>query len=293
MADRTYRRSGRDQYDRDRNPNRQAEQFDSAGQSWRDDERGFDQMGEGSWRDEGRQHETYGQPYRRDRERGYARPTDFGRDFNRDQAAAYPTGRYGPSLYERETPGFASFTSNDFGGSDFSAPRYTGSARYAGSFGGYGAGTRLAETHGEWRDDSRARYRDPGYRERNERGWFERAGDEVASWFGDENAARRRERDYRGHGPAGYTRSDERILEDVNDALTEDWGVDARKIQATVSSGDVTLDGTVPSRAQKRRAEDCVEDLSGVKNVQNNLRVEEPSSWARNTSADTETTGSI
>jgi len=287
MADRTYRRSGRDQYDRDRSSNRQAEQFESAGQSWRDEERGFNQMGEGSWREEGGQHETYGRPYRRARERDYARPTDFGRDFNRDQASAYPTGRYGPNFYERETPGFASFTSNDFGGSDFSAPRYTGSERYAGSFGGYGAGTRLAEARGEWH------YRDPRDRERSERGWFERAGDEVASWFGDEHAARRRERDYSGHGPAGYTRSDERILEDVNDALTDDWGVDARKIQATVSGGDVTLEGTVPSRAQKRRAEDCVEDLSGVRNVQNNLRVEEPSTWGRNNSADAETTGSI
>jgi hypothetical protein len=36
----------------------------------------------------------------------------------------------------------------------------------------------------------------------------------------------------------------------------------------------VTLSGTVSSRDAKRRAEDCVEDVSGVKNVQNNLRMQ-------------------
>jgi hypothetical protein len=35
-----------------------------------------------------------------------------------------------------------------------------------------------------------------------------------------------------------------------------------------------SLTGTVDSREAKRRAEDCVESVSGVKNVQNNLRVQ-------------------
>ena len=43
----------------------------------------------------------------------------------------------------------------------------------------------------------------------------------------------------------------------------------------------ITLDGTVPTRDQKRRAEDCVEDISGVRHVQNNLRVQERSVWDR------------
>ena len=71
-------------------------------------------------------------------------------------------------------------------------------------------------------------------------------------------------------------------MEDACEALTEDWGVDARQISVSVSNGEVTLDGKVPSRQQKRRAEDCVDDLSGVRNVQNNLRVEERSAWDRN-----------
>ena len=36
--------------------------------------------------------------------------------------------------------------------------------------------------------------------DRDERGFFERAGDEIASWFGDDEAERRRERDHRMEG---------------------------------------------------------------------------------------------
>jgi hypothetical protein len=42
--------------------------------------------------------------------------------------------------------------------------------------------------------------RERGYSEGDERGFFERAGDEIASWFGDDDAERRRERDERMEG---------------------------------------------------------------------------------------------
>ena len=41
----------------------------------------------------------------------------------------------------------------------------------------------------------------------------------------------------------------------------------------TVSQGEVTLTGTVETRSAKRRAEDIAEDVSGVKNVENRLRL--------------------
>jgi len=44
------------------------------------------------------------------------------------------------------------------------------------------------------------RDRERGYSGRDERGFFERAGDEIASWFGDDDAERRRERDHRMEG---------------------------------------------------------------------------------------------
>jgi osmotically-inducible protein OsmY len=78
---------------------------------------------------------------------------------------------------------------------------------------------------------------------------------------------------HRGRGPRGYTRSDERIREDVCDRLTDDPAVDASEMEITVSNSEVTLNGTVSSREQRRRAEDCAEQVSGVTHVQNNVRV--------------------
>lgn len=105
------------------------------------------------------------------------------------------------------------------------------------------------------------------------RGFVDRAVDEVRSWFGDDEAAQRREEDHRGRGPSDYTRSDERIREDVNDRLTDNPRLDARNVSVMVTEGEVTLSGTVGNREDKRRAEDCADAVSGVKHVQNNLRV--------------------
>lgn len=78
---------------------------------------------------------------------------------------------------------------------------------------------------------------------------------------------------HRGRGPKGYTRSDERIREDVCDVLTDHPMVDASDVEVAVHSGEVTLSGSVSSREEKRLAEDIIENLSGVKDVSNQLRV--------------------
>jgi hypothetical protein len=75
-----------------------------------------------------------------------------------------------------------------------------------------------------------------------------------------------------GRGPKGYTRSDERIREDVCDRLSDDDEVDARDITVTVKSAEVILEGTVADRRTKHRAEDIAESVSGVKEVTNHLR---------------------
>ncbi|MFN3459098.1 MAG: BON domain-containing protein [Novosphingobium sp.] len=114
------------------------------------------------------------------------------------------------------------------------------------------------------------------YADRDPRGFFDRAVDEVRGWFGDDRDDRERggrRESHRGKGPGDYTRSDERIREDANDRLTDDHHIDARQISVMVTEGEVTLAGTVTSRGEKRHAEDLVEDISGVKHVQNNLRV--------------------
>ena len=117
--------------------------------------------------------------------------------------------------------------------------------------------------------------RGEGWQGREERGLLDRAGDEVASWFGDEDARRRREMDtgHRGRGPRNYSRSDDRIREDISERLSDDPRLDATDIEVSVSGGEITLDGTVDSRFARRHAEDLAESCSGVRHVQNNLRV--------------------
>jgi len=119
---------------------------------------------------------------------------------------------------------------------------------------------------------------DRGNRDTGDRNWWDRTSDEVASWFGDDDAERRRRMDkingpHRGKGPKGYTRSDGRITEDVNEKLYQDPFVDASNIEITVLEGQVTLSGTVESREAKRRAEDLAEDVPGVKDVTNQIKV--------------------
>ena len=76
-----------------------------------------------------------------------------------------------------------------------------------------------------------------------------------------------------GRGPKGYRRKDERISEDICEALTRHPRIDASEIDVRVENCEVTLTGTVDSREAKRMAEDVAEECSGVDNVINQLRV--------------------
>jgi len=80
---------------------------------------------------------------------------------------------------------------------------------------------------------------------------------------------------YIGWGPAGYQRSDERIREDICERLTLHGQIDARRIEVDVKKGEVTLRGLVDNRSAKRMAEETAESVSGVRDVQNQIRVNE------------------
>jgi osmotically-inducible protein OsmY len=156
------------------------------------------------------------------------------------------------------------------------------SGGFAGADRGYGPDDYERPGYGDWGMPLRrwqSRWSSDPERGGEARAFLDRASDEVSSWFGDENAERRRRMDemrageHRGRGPKGYTRSDERIREDVCDRLTDDPRVDASEIDVAVSQGEVILSGMVDSREAKRRAEDCAERVSGVRHVQNNMRV--------------------
>jgi len=274
-SDRYQQYRNRDRGDQRRDFNQQ-EQFDQTShrQAGYDDSRsqfGVDEYGQ-DMRQAG---DDYGDrpDYRSDR-RDYGNRSDS--SWSRDPASHGSHGSHdmsGRSRYGSRSQ-FDSFNSNDFGGRDFSAAAQDmGMGNYAGGRTWY---------PGSMHGSAGARSYAPGrsnYGHDEERGFFERAGDEIASWFGDDDAARRREMDHRGRGPSNYTRSDERILEDACDRLSDDSALDARNITVSVASGEVTLDGTVESRFAKRRAEDCVDGLSGVKHVQNNLRVQTSSRY--------------
>jgi osmotically-inducible protein OsmY len=79
--------------------------------------------------------------------------------------------------------------------------------------------------------------------------------------------------DYTGRGPRGYQRSDARMFEDICDRLTVDPRIDASDVEVDVKQGEVTLRGSVRSREEKRAAEDIVEHIMGVREVNNHLKV--------------------
>lgn len=86
-----------------------------------------------------------------------------------------------------------------------------------------------------------------------------------------------------GKGPKGWRRSDDSIREEVCEALSDDSRLDASEIEVNVKDGVIHLKGTVDERASKRRAEACVENLSGVQDVINEIRVHRESGNHRST----------
>lgn len=81
-----------------------------------------------------------------------------------------------------------------------------------------------------------------------------------------------------GRGPKGYQRSDQRLQEEVSDRLMADDWVDASDIEIEVKNGEVLLTGSVADRQAKRRAEDIAEQVMGVRDVMNQIRVEQGTS---------------
>lgn len=249
-----------------------------------------------------------GEDWRRSEDYRSARRNDESRASDYGGGRDYPSyGGSSDDVRRRDVSGYGGGMGGDYsryGFDRFSTERYNAD-RPGGIYGpespGYGSGSNFYDRDHDWgrgggygRDDafgydrsgSRSRAFGSGWNDdrwssrnqgRDERGFMDKAADEVASWFGDRGAERRREDDHRGRGPKSYTRSDDRIREDINDRLTDDSYVDATGIDVVVSGSEVTLSGMVDSRDQRRRAEDIAERISGVRHVQNNLRVRDRS----------------
>ncbi len=91
-------------------------------------------------------------------------------------------------------------------------------------------------------------------------------------------------RSARPRGPKGYTRTDERIREDICERLSQPLGrfgasdlvnehLDVSDVSVQVDGAKVVLEGTVPERRMKHEIEDIVDACPGVQDIDNRITV--------------------
>ena len=265
-------------------------------------------MNEGSWRGrerdygrslggrdyEGYDEEDYGSSYSAG---GQGQGTRYGSQYGQSERQQ---GRIGGQRY---TQGMRDYNpSQGFGWSPVSGQGSQGYSSY-GNYGpqsygqtsqgygrGYDEGTQRSQ--GAWRGQSTQggqRYYQAGRGgsyggmqadgwsgEPEEMRWGRQQGLYGSSEYGGYISSQRSQTDYQSHvgkGPKNWQRSDDRIREEVNEALARHPEIDASEIEVRVERGEVTLTGTVDERRAKRLAEDIVEDVFGVKDVENKIKV--------------------
>jgi hypothetical protein len=99
-----------------------------------------------------------------------------------------------------------------------------------------------------------------------DRSWFNQARDRVEGFFGGAVGGTAADRAARQH------RRDRVTWAVITGRMDHERRLDSRDIEVLVHGSEVTLNGTVRSREEKRLAEDLV-DVRGVTHVQNNLRI--------------------
>jgi osmotically-inducible protein OsmY len=325
--DRGYQGQGRDdwrrRYDNDEE-NRWSSRGDGRGDPYRmdrdrDDEyrrfAGFEgRRGEGSrWDGDRSRYEERG---------GYGQ--EFGGEGHgaRYDESSYRGQGYGGQRFGQGYGGYGGQGYGNFGGyrgQGYGGQGYGGQGYGQGGSEGYGQGSR-----GQGMDDYSQRYRGYGmdgsrygtqgygqiydYRSGQARGWGDSG---YSQWRGQDDdwphsessfgrGAYREEGGYggmgsmgsqrRGRPPKGYTRSDERIREDVSDRLSE--RMDASEISVEVKNGEVTLTGQCRDRWMKHQIEMIADGVGGVKEVHNQIRVQRESENDRAPSMTTGTMGS-
>jgi hypothetical protein len=171
---------------------------------------------------------------------------NYGRSGRHESARAYPAG------YREET-GYREFD-REWGTGDEGGQYFGTGSHYGGGFG----------TAPSSRASSAGATGAPGYAR-------EGAWSDPTDWM-PENEREEAPVSYRGRGPRGYTRSDERLLETVCEQLTDDPRIDASDIEVEVKQQVVTLRGSVPDRWTKYAVEELVES-AGARDIENQLRV--------------------
>lgn len=260
---------------------------------WSDNQRGreqrsFDERSRGGyqggedWREaeQNRGGGMYGEGYFGD-EQGYGAERGERQDYGRQGYGGQRFGGqgYGGQGYGGQSYGGQSYGAQGYGRQGYGAEGYRGQGYQGSGAQGYGgSGVRDFRSEGAGgREYGQGRQREGqmGFGAQNERLQRITDGDAERSFGGMFGLDQGRQGEHRGRGPKNYVRSDERIRDDVNDRLSDDSWLDASEIDVQVSKCEVTLTGTVNSREDKRRAEDIAEQVSGVKHVQNNLRIQQ------------------
>lgn len=219
--------------------------------------------------------------------RDYGRAQAYGQEgLEREYGQSFERG-YGETLYGETTRG-----ENQYGrdrNQGFQESHQGGRERYQGGAREYGDYTGRQTGEGYGRSSS---YGNPDA-ERYGGGAASAAGASFVSPADTQlSHAGMGQRSYRGIGPKNYTRSDERVNEDLCERLTTDSDIDASEIEVKVADGTATLEGTVPQRWMKHRAEDVADSCSGVRNVENRIRVQSAASYSGPSMQRDETGGS-
>lgn len=136
----------------------------------------------------------------------------------------------------------------------------------SGGYGGYGIPAGGGRS---WNPGGAQNWRD--WRGGENSAWRPRPGDGMGG-MGDASGGSDRPR-FGGRTPRGYTRSDERIKDDLCERLYYTEDVDVSNVAVEAKNGTITLEGTVPNRRMKHRIEDIAEQCIGVNDVENRIRV--------------------
>lgn len=171
--------------------------------------------------------------------------------------------------HDFETDG--TFTKSNFRFDDEYYGRENRGRRPMGRFSGINRFGERRIRHDAYQDDQYRNHYDPTYEDvTGRRHPYEHGG--RNRWSDDIRSESSRESHF-GKGPRGYKRSSERIKDEACEILARDFELDASDIEVDVKDEVITLSGEVSSRRDKRIAEILVENISGVHDVHNQLRI--------------------
>jgi len=243
------------------------------------------------WRDaQGRDYGGGGFRSRSDRSQDEQRGRgtgSFGEDYREGE---YGSGDFG---FEQGRRGEPSFGSSD---ERYESPRYFGAGNYGEGGTHYTGGYEPRGDRSQERSIGSRDWRgDPSYSYRGSSGSYSGGYSGGGYSWDDQQRGQRDEhpgffkRLFR-RGPKGYQRSDERLREDISERLMMSSSVDSSEVTVNVSSGKVTLEGTVPDRYMKHYIEDLVDACPGVQDIDNRIRVDASSGRSSEDTARTTTT---